>query len=597
MPGLCFGRRHREKVFQKKREGGDKEIQTIETLGVAVMKRAIAHGTFDEQERQPHDVGRTAKRSRVGGANDGQDGSCDAAAAPSDGPARACCLWLPPEITLVIAEAIADPRDLAAWVIATGERAPRETWIGAVAFAVREATHEPARLVRLVPPEILSAACKRARPKVVDAWNRCEVLATATPDMVEWICSALPWTDLSTKDASLFDSPCDIPLPWGVVAKAAGKSQPPAAVVMVKHLARQGFHPGPILFARLLKKALRAGDARSFARLHKRKPPGVCPCDHRMGRLLLRTDDADTLAAATAVCTYVMGPSTTTIQQAVEARAARILRWLLDEVDHASEWTSGVQNIGTQVLDTALANDDAASIESIRDAGTWARTDDALLIGAGHAGALGVLAWAAGETRAAGPLPAWPSAAPAYGAAHCEDLARSAATFAWLLARPDAARAITPGVVRILIENGHTADVAAVHDAGAAPIDRRRACEAALAAGDCPHMLRTLMDRGARCGAGAWAVALERGRVKSLAYLKERCGTAHVPEALNRLMPARRLYQYDPVRWVRDNAPEACVRSAVLAVGARRLGETRSGTSGLRCVCPRCVPPSAANRP
>ncbi|AGO81972.1 hypothetical protein pdul_cds_79 [Pandoravirus dulcis] len=561
------------------------------------MKRTIAHGTPDERERQQHDVGRPAKRLRVDGADDGRDGSHDAAAAPSDGLGKDCCLQLPPEIALAIAGAIADPRDLAAWVIATGERAPRETWIGAVAFVVSDATREPARLVRLVPPEILSAACKRTRPKVVDAWSRCDVLATTTPDVVDWICRALPCADRSTDDASPPHRRRKVPPPWDAVIDAVKKSQPPAAAVMVKHLARQGFHPNPTSFARLLKNALRTGDARSFARMHKHKPPGVCPCDHHMGRLLFPADDVDTLAAATAVCAYVMEPSTTTIQQAVEARAAKILRWLLDEVDHAPEWTSAVQNIGVHVLDTALANDDAASIESIRDAGTWARTDDALLIGAGRAGALGVLAWAAGETRAAGPLPAWPSAAPAYGAAHCEDLARSAATFAWLLARPDAVRVITPGVMRILIENGHTADVAAVHDAGAALIDRRRACEAALAAGDCPHMLRVLMDRGARCGAGAWAVALERGRVKSLAYLKERCGTAHVPEALDRLMPARRLYQYDPVRWVRDNAPEVCARSAVLAVGARRLAEARPGASDLRCRCPRCAPPPADNQP
>lgn len=561
------------------------------------MKRTIAHGASGAQERQQHDVGRAAKRPRVDGADDGRDGSYDAAAVPSNGLGKDCCLQLPPEIALAIAEAIADPRDLAAWVIATGERAPRETWIGAVAFVVSEASYEPASLVRMVPPEVLSAACKRARPKVVATWSRCEVLAATTPDVVEWICRALPCVDLSTGDASLSGSRCNVPPPWDAVAEAVGKSQPPQAAVMVKHLARQGVGPGPALFARLLKKALRAGDARSFARLHKHKPPGVCPCGPAMGRLLFPADDADTLVAATAVCAYVMEPSTTTIQQAVDARAAKILRWLLDEVDHAPEWTSAVQNIGAQVLGTALANDDAASIESMRDAGTWARTDDVLLIGAGRAGALGVLAWAAGETRAAGPLPAWPSAAPAYGAAHCEDLARSAATFAWLLARPDAARAITPGVMRILIENGHTADVAAVHDAGAALIDRKRACEAALAADDCPHMLRALMDRGARCDAGAWAVALERGRVKSLAYLKERCGTAHVPEALDCLMPACHLYQYDPVRWVRDNVPEACVRSAVLAVGARHHGGTPPGASDPRCACARCVPPPADSQP
>lgn len=493
---------------------------------------------------------------------------------------------LPPEIVATIAAAIAAPRDLAAWATATGAHVPQSVWAASVASLV--GVRAPAHLARRVPPAILFPAWERAAPEMDGTWTQHEFLAAAPVNVVEWICARLPAPpQLSTA--------C-FPAPWSDVVDAVEASRPAAAAVMVDHLEIQGLHVGHPVFKNLLKNALEAGDIQSFARLHRHRPRGMCPCNDAVGQVLLRADDVDTLDAACAVCPSVLAPSETTIIVAVRAGAARILRWLLDRAVATGQLSKAIRSMGGQVLDTALARDDVPIIECIDGAGVWGRIGDALLVRAGQRCALKIMAWAAGETRAAGPITAWPSAAPAYGAACCSRPAESAAVFAWLLARPDATRTITPGVLRLLIENDHADDVATVHDSGVALIDAERACEAAIVACCRPSTLNVLVDRGARCGAAAWAAALARHRADSLVYIKDRCGTTHLQEALDCVMAKCNRVDLDSIcesiAWVRAHVPEACVRSAILAAGARHAhSDHLVNLFGMSCGCAQCEPP------
>lgn len=578
-------------VKKKKREmsGGDDAL--VPTGKRRAMGENDPQKEENEKEASRDAAGPVSKRPRFDATRAHRDSNQPDEHAGTSGGVD----WdsLPSEIVATITAAITAPRDLAAWAAATGAYVPQSVWAASVASLV--GVRGPAHLVRHVPPAILFPAWERAAPEMDSTWTQREFLATAPVDVVEWICARLP--PLVTPPAVPQPATAHLPAPWDDIVDAVEAARPAAAAVMMDHLEIQGFHLDDSAFKNLLKNALAAGDAPSFAQLHKHWPWRMCSCNDAVGQILLAADDADMLNAAWAVCPSVLTPSETTILAAVRAGAANILYSLLIRAKTGTgQCSKAIRSMGGQVLDTALTNDDVPVIECIDDVGVWGRIGDALLVRAGQRCALKILAWAAGETRAAGPIAAWPSAAPAYGAACCSRSAASAAVFAWLLARPDVARTITPGVLRLLIDNGHADDVAAVHDAGVVLVDAERACEEAIVACCRPSMLKVLVDRGAHCGAAAWAAALARYRTDSLAYIKDHCGTAHLQEALNCVMarcnPANLNSICKSIAWVRAHVPEACVRPAILAAGARHAHSDRSvNLFGLSCGCAKCEPP------
>jgi hypothetical protein len=168
--------------------------------------------------------------------------------------------------------------------------------------------------------------------------------------------------------------------------------------------------------------------------------------------------------------------------------------------------------------------------------------------------------------------------------------AHTASAFRWLLARPDAARFFTPGIVRWALTRPRACERAL--EVCAAGIVSFEACDAlaTVARHRNPRVVDQAIDAGAPYTLSAMMAALQ-GEEGVLDLLCQRYGTSDLGAALDAL--SGHVLPKHAIIWIRKHAPQVCIAQARALFVASDMAHVRDALLCDSCVCFRCAGDSA----